>query len=246
MKKYRVALLILVALLLLAPTGILIVRAAAVGNFPKAGDAVEVRITKPDRSVVTLTKADPLYDVVYDLLQLTDRVAKSKLPDEHETYTLEFNDNGVIETLKLYVATAEEKCLECYVLSSQNRLYRLNFPTLHIRTRTYCPSRVDWIRSIGGEEQTLYTYPETPADYRSNHLYDWGKAEQLSSDQTLHSPLFYRLYDENHALITTLTDASKIAEYSPAYVLCVTKWKLLSDTFIEHTYVFDINVPELK
>lgn len=247
MKKYRFALLALIALLLLAPTGVLIVRAAAVGNFPKAGDAVEVRITKPDRLAVTLTETDPLYGVVYDLFKLTDRVAKSRLPDEHETYTLSFNDNGVIETLKLYVATAKgnsgEQRLSCYVLSSENRLYRLNFPTMSIRTMTLVPARVDWIKSINGEEKTLYTYPESRDEYPRIYLLDWGKAELLSSDQPPCSVL-YRLYDENDALITTLTDASEIAAHSPSYVLCVARWKLLSDSFIEHTYVFDVAEPK--
>ena len=243
MKKSRIAVLVLIALLLLTPTGLLIVRAAAVGNFPIKGDAASVRITKPDRSVVTLTEAAPLYGVVYDLFRLTDRVARSKLPEVRETYTLEFNDNGIIETLKLYVAASKgssgEQRLESYVLSSENRLYRLKLPVMHIRTMTLVPARVDWIGSVPGGEQTLYTYPEARSEYPRIYLLDWGKLSLLSSDQTFES-VEYRLYDENDRLLSILTDSSEIAQYSPSYVLCAVKWKILSDSFIAHTYVFDV------
>ena len=245
MKKYRIALLALIALLLLTPTGVLIARATVLGNFPKEGQAQYIRITKPDRSFEVLSSQDPLYGAVYDLFELTDRVLKSALPDNHQVYTLAFHDGEAVETLKLYVATEKgksgEDTISCFLLSSANRLYRLRFPKVCIGTIELVPARVDWYK--GDSNSPIYTYPEyaypeEDGKYHNYRLQDWDKIDLLTSDRNIVSEI-YRLYDGQMQLIGELSDFTMIAENTPACVFYVVRWEILADTYIEATYVFE-------
>ncbi len=237
--KCRRLLLCLIAFLLLLPTAILITRAIAVGNFPREGEAQLVRITAPDGAMTTLTPQDPLYSVVHDLLTLTDRVSNSALPSKRETYHLEFVEDGVTERLKLYIAVDKDAAggeyLACFLLSSEERLYRLRLPNARIHTRILTPSRVDWLSSL--QEEPLYTYGKD--SYSQINLSDWNTLSSISLDAGEISRR-YRLFNSENESIAEISDAAEIAAYSPSRVMCTVRWDVLPGFALESTYVFGV------
>lgn len=238
--RCRRALLAFIALLLLLPTVILIARAIAVGNFPRKGEAELVRITAPDGAKTTLTPNAPLYGVVHELLTLTDRVLSSSLPSNRETYQLEFVSKGVTERLKLYIARDKDSAggeyLCCFLLSSEDRLYRVKFPNARILTRILTPSRVDWISLA--EDKTLYTYGNTES-YLLINLSGWDAITAISLDSGVTACL-YRLYDSESHLISETASAAEIEALAPSRVFLTVRWGITDTSAIESTYVFEV------
>ena len=220
MKRKNVLLLLLVFLVLLTPSCVLFVRALATSSFPERDKVSEVEMrfessggVKADGAAPVVRKADSReVDLLYAIFDCAERIPRWDLPDKCAAYRLTFRGERPDEVLTLYFGASD---LSVYVLTSGKRLYRLAMPTATHRNTVLTPSAAAF--SLGGEEVSLYDYPEYangPTGIAEISLSSWDIVADFNfSAQNV--TVKYALYDSPDAEPYETTDKNEIAPYDP-------------------------------
>jgi hypothetical protein len=244
MRKYRLISLLLAAALFLAPTVILVVRAASVGRFPDKDEVSAIEISTSQDVAGTVIEADhPLFATFFEMLDECDRIAASDLPKDSKVFYVGMRLADITEKLRFYISSDD---YSFYVRNSENRYFAFRAPEIDIFDTILKPSKVELC--MRGENIPLVSYPNQSVDrdeltYKNIQLSRWEKLEEIVSTREAESTLF-KLYkqqgDGSYALIDEASDVESLISASPDGVLYSVRWELFEEVDLIHYYWFSL------
>ena len=244
MRKYRLITLLLAAALILAPTVILVVRAASVGRFPDADEVSEIEIaSSKDQEGTKIDPSNPLFATIFEVLGRCSRISSSDLPSGCKIFYVSMKLDDTTEDLRFYISPRD---YSFYVRNSENRLFAFYSPELDIFDTILTPSKIELCKR--GEDTPLFSYPSQSTDrqeltYKNIQLSRWEKLEEIVSSKEAESTLF-KLYRQQaggeYVLIDELSDVTSLISASPDGVLYSVRWALFENVDLVHYYWFSL------
>ncbi len=244
MRKHRLLIFLLVAVLVFTPTVILIVRAASIGRFPKQNQVQSIEITAENGKVESLDASDPLWSAFFEVLQRSERIASSRLPDGCEAFdvALRLSDNAT-ERIRLYFLRSD---CSLYIKNSENRLFAFRDPELELLDTVLPPTKIELCAR--GEDVPLLSYPndaEKPA--QEIVLSKWDKLDELISlpnyEQATFN-LYQKISKYESRFVREIEDFGALSDVNSDYfVLGVVRWTLSEEYDLLHYYFFSLGEP---
>lgn len=242
MKKRRITVFLLTAILLLAPTVILIVRGASVGRFPKPNEALGIEIINEQGKTTSLDPEDLLFDAFFEIVSDSERIASSELPKGCESFDVRISlSDQTTERLRLYFHRSD---CSLYIRNSEMRLFLFRDPELELLDTVLSPSKIELCAH--GEETPFFSYPSRAEDLPipDIELSRWEKLGEITSTEDA-AQITFNLYqrgsDGGYVPMGEITDFSSLAGEAPdSVVLCVVRWALFDRIDLLHYYFFSI------
>ncbi len=247
MKKIRIGLLILIALVLMTPSVLLIARAVSVGDFPKPEETSEIELKKPNGEVMTFSRDSNGYTLLFDLCRLSKRVDKGELPSGSDTvkYPLTFCTASRREKLTLCVSKAD---YDVYLVTSEKKVYHFDMPGYTIGSMRIAPSQLTWVTTGEDGDRTVLTYDSIFESgekvVQANQLISWDILLNISATVSP-SKEEYHMFDDRQTLIATVSDPAVVASTAGVErVLLESRTTIAEGVDVILTFYFQVNPGE--
>jgi hypothetical protein len=239
-KPYRTIILVAIALLLFVPTGILVARAHAAGDFPRYEEVDRIEYVSGRGDRTALDKDGDHADALFWLFEHSEKIRRSEVPAKKEcdAYRFDFTSGKMTETLYLSI---DKRDFSCYIQTSTNRFFSFRIPTLSIRSATLVPARISWYYDGEEEPSLIYPIPDSSGvlGIKGNQLSDWSYLADVTSESAFSSK--YRVFNEKYELIGETETPEEAIALCPAHVLLSVGRTVADGARLEIGYYFYVS-----